>query len=90
MEPESLERSRSEPAQRYAIPARLAGVRLDAALAELAGASRAQVQRWIAEAAPALHGGLVHRVWRAAPDVYVVLVRHHEGRDPTARVSRRE
>jgi 23S rRNA pseudouridine1911/1915/1917 synthase len=49
VEPESLERSRSEPAQRYAIPARLAGVRLDAALAELAGASRAQVQRWIAE-----------------------------------------
>jgi 23S rRNA pseudouridine1911/1915/1917 synthase len=49
VEPESRDRTETEPAQRYAIPARLAGARLDAALADLAGASRAQVQRWIAE-----------------------------------------
>ena len=49
VEPESRDRSEAEPAQRYRIPARLAGQRLDAALADLAGKSRAQVQRWIAD-----------------------------------------
>ena len=38
----------AQPARRYAIPAHMAGRRLDAALADLAGVSRAQVQRWIA------------------------------------------
>ena len=41
----------------------------------------ADVQRWTAEAEPALRGAYVHRVWRE-DDAWVVFVRHHEGGDP--------
>lgn len=48
----------------------------------------ADVARWTDEAAPALRGGRVHRVWRDG-GVWVVLVRHHAGGDPEARAVRR-
>lgn len=43
----------------------------------------------IDEAAPALRGGFVHRIWRDEGDAWVLLVRHHEGGDPTARATTR-
>lgn len=49
----------------------------------------ADVTRWIQEAAPALRGGFVHRVWRDDADAWVLLVRHHEGGDPEARATAR-
>lgn len=54
----------------------------------------ADLSRWIEEAAPALSGGFVHRVWRAGerdePDeTWALLVRHHEGGEPAARPLRR-
>lgn len=49
----------------------------------------ADVRRWIQEAAPALRGGFVHRVWRDDADAWVLLVRQHEGGDPEARATAR-
>ncbi|MCA8923253.1 MAG: DUF814 domain-containing protein [Planctomycetes bacterium] len=49
----------------------------------------ADVARWTSEAAPALRGAFVHRVWSPAEDSYVILARHHEGGDPEARPLRR-
>ncbi len=46
------------------------------------------LQRWIEEAAPAVRGAHVHRVWRA-DGAWVLLARHHEGGDPAARPTAR-
>lgn len=43
----------------------------------------------IDEAAPALRGGFVHRIWRDEGDAWVLLVRHHEGGDVNARATTR-
>lgn len=42
------------------------------------------VARWMEEAGPALRGAFVHRVWREE-ETFVLLLRRHEGDDPTAR-----
>lgn len=57
-------------------------------------ASATDLERWIAEAEPALRGGYVHRIWRAgqrdgADETWVVFVRHHENGDPAERPVRR-
>lgn len=57
-------------------------------------ASATDLERWIAEAGPALTGGYVHRIWRAgerdgADETWVVFVRHHENGDPSERPVRR-
>ena len=63
---------REQPEQRYAIPARLAGLRLDAVLADLAGASRAQVQRWIADGRVEVDGKPARASLRVTEDMRVV------------------
>ena len=50
----------------------------------------ADLARWISEAAPALRGAYVHRVWRAgtpseADERWVLLARHHDEGNPSAR-----
>lgn len=57
-------------------------------------ASATDLKRWIEEAAPALCGGYVHRIWRAGErdatdETWVVFVRHHENNDPAMRPVRR-
>lgn len=47
----------------------------------------ADIRRWTDEAAPALRGGYVHRIWRDEADAWVLLVRKHEGDDPQARAT---
>ena len=48
----------------------------------------ADVSRWVSEADPALRGAWLHRVWRDGPR-WVLLARHHEGGDPSAKATRR-
>ncbi|MGE0713766.1 MAG: NFACT RNA binding domain-containing protein [Planctomycetota bacterium] len=50
--------------------------------------SSEDLRRWLLEAAPALGGGFVHRVWREG-EAWVLLVRHHAEGDPERPVARR-
>jgi predicted ribosome quality control (RQC) complex YloA/Tae2 family protein len=48
----------------------------------------ADVRRWADEAAPALRGTYVHRIWRA-DEAWVLLCRRHEADDPAQRATAR-